>query len=445
VLFRSTQSTGHPLGIFSSIGSLPSGVGFDGSVAGQGTYSGTPAAGTGGVYNLTVKDSNGTPPDATVPFALTVNEAPGLTGPGTATFKVGTSSQSAEFTATGFPVPTLSQTGLPAGLSLTSTGTGKAKISGNAANGTGGVYAVTVKAANGVGSDATADVSVTVNEAPELVGPSTARFVTGSPNAIGFSSNGYPEATITVTGSVPSWLNVQDNGNGSVTLSGTAPANAVGTYAITITASNGQSPDAVVHLTLEVVPPLSISTSTLPNAAYRTAYSQQVVATGGQPAYTFQLVSGALPAGLTMNSFGLITGSTTANPGTYTFTVKATDSAVPAQTDTRQLSITVVKGATTLVVDPVVIQKQGLNIKVGVVSATLTGGFPPIGVSGQTINFYAGTTKVCTGVTDTNGRVARCGMTLLNTLKVVNNKGVSATYAGNTFWLPSSGSAGLIG
>ncbi|HET6168233.1 MAG TPA: putative Ig domain-containing protein [Marmoricola sp.] len=440
-----TQTTGHPLGLFSSIGSLPAGVGFDASVAGQGTYSGTPAAGTGGVYNLTVKDSNGTPPDATVPFALTVDEAPGLTRPGTATFKVGTSSQSAEFTATGFPVPTLTQTGLPAGLSLTSTGAGKAKISGNAANGTGGVYPVTVRAANGVGTDATADVSVTVNEAPELIGPSEARFVTGSANAIGFSSDGYPEASIAVTGAVPAWLDVQDNGNGSVTLSGTAPANAVGTYAITITASNGQSPDAVVHLTLEVVPPLSISTTTLPNAAYRTAYSAQVTAAGGQPAYSFQVVSGSLPAGLTMSSFGLITGATTASPGTYAFTVKATDSANPAQTDTKVLSIKVEKGATNLVVDPVVIQKSGLNIKFGIVSATLTGGFPPAGVSGQVINFYTGTTKVCTGTTDANGRVARCEVSLLNTLKIVSNGRVSATYPGNTFWLPSNGSAGLIG
>ena len=131
--------------------------------------------------------------------------------------------------------------------------------------------------------------------------------------------------------------------------------------------------------------------------------------------------------------------------GTYTFTVKVSDAADPAQSDTRQLSITVGKGPTNLVVDPVVIQKSGLNVKLGIVSATLTGGFPPAGVAGQTIVFKAGTTTVCTGVTDTSGRVARCAVSLLNTLKVISNGGVSATYAGNTFWLPSSGSAGLVG
>ena len=440
-----TQTTGHPLGLFSSIGALPSGVGFDDSIAGQGSYSGTPAPGTGGVYALTVKDSNGTPPDATVPFTLTVNEAPGLTGPSTATFKVGTAGQSGEFTATGFPVPNLTAAGLPTELSLASTGAGKAKISGSAANGTGGVYPVTVTAANGVGSNVTADVSVTVNEAPELVGPTEARFVAGTANAIGFSSDGYPQASVSYSGTLPAGLSFVDNGNGSATISGTAGSGAIGSYALTITATNGQSPDAVIHLTLDVVPPVSISTTTLPNAAYHTAYSAQVMATGGQPAYSFEVVAGALPAGLTMNAFGQITGSVTANPGTYGFTVKVTDSAQPTGSSTKQLSITVVKGATTLVVDPVLIQKKGLNITIGSVSATLTGGFPSLGVAGQTINFYAGTTKVCTGVTDVNGRVANCGMTLLNTLKVFNNKGVSATYAGNATWNPSSGSAGLVG
>jgi hypothetical protein len=440
-----TQTTGHPLGIFSSLGLLPAGVGFDGSIAGQGTYSGTPAAGTGGVYNLTVKDSNGTPPDATLPFKLTVNEAAALSGPGSATFKVGTAGQSAEFTATGFPVPTLTATGLPAGLSLNGTGSGKARISGTAANGTGGVYPVTVKAANGVAADATAPVSVTVNEAPELVGPTEARFVTGFANTIGFSSDGYPQATITVSGSVPAWLTFTDNGNGSATLSGTAPANALGSYPITITAGNGQSPDAALHVTVVVVPPVAISTSSLPHAAYRTAYSAQVVASGGQPAYSFQVVSGALPSGLTMSAQGVITGSATANPGTYTFTVKVTDSAQPAQNATRQLSITVVKGDTTLVVDPVLIQTSGLNIKVGVLSATLTGGFPALGVPGQTITFRSGTTTLCTGATDASGRVARCPVDTLKTLQMIAKGTVTATYAGNTTWNPSSGSAGLVG
>jgi hypothetical protein len=210
-------------------------------------------------------------------------------------------------------------------------------------------------------------------------------------------------------------------------------------------ASNGIAPDASHQVTIQVVPPVAITTTSLPNAPYRTAYSVNLTAAGGQPAYQWSLVSGNLPQGLTLSSFGQITGSPTAAPGTYSFTVKVTDSAEPAQSDTRQLSITVVKGATTLVVDPVLIQTSGLNIKVGVVSATLTGGFPAVGIAGQTIVFTSGTTTVCTGVTDASGRVARCPVDTLKTLKMIANGTVKGTYAGNATWNPSTGSAGLVG
>ncbi len=442
-----TQTTGHPLGIFSSLGALPGGVTFDGSVAGQGTYSGTPAAGTGGIYNLTVKDDNGTPPAATAPFTLTVNEATGLTGPATASFQVGTAGQSGEFVATGFPVPSFSQSGLPGGLALASTGSGKVRISGTAANGTGGLHAVTVTAQNGVGTPVSLNVSVTVDEAPELTGPSMVRFVAGTPNSAGFSSDGYPQATLTRSGALPAGVTFVDNGNGSATLSGTAPTSAIGDYTITVKAGNGISPDATQQVVIEVVPALSISTTTLPNAAHRTAYSAQVMATGGQPVYTFSISSGSLPAGLSMNAAGLITGATTANPGTYAFTVKATDSLDPAQTTTKQLSITVVKGQTFLRTAPIVLTlapNGDIKINIALFEADLTGGFPAQGIGGQQVQFFSGTKKVCQANTDASGHV-KCQPDLLTALLVPLKGEITGKYAGNAAWLPSQSSAGLIG
>ncbi|RNL62175.1 S-layer family protein [Nocardioides marmoriginsengisoli] len=440
-------TTGHPTSVLSSLGVLPGGVGFTDNGDGTGQYAGTPAAGTGGLYTLTVKASNGTLPDATAPFALTVREAPSLTGPGAATFKVGVSSLSGEFAGAGFPVPTLSATGLPAGLTLASTGAGTAKISGSAADGTGGLYpGVVVKAANGVGSDATKNVDVTVNEAPELVGPSEARFVTGSANEIGFSSDGFPQAAITRTGTLPAGLSFVDNGNGSAKISGTAPASAVGTYPITITASNGESPDAVIHLTLEVVPPLSISTTALPNAAYRSAYSAQLMAAGGQPGYTFQVISGQLPQGLTMNAFGQITGSPTVSAGIYLFTVKATDSADPAQTATKILKIQVTKGSTAITPTAILLgflPNGDITLNLGLVEADLTGGFPAQPIAGATVTFKSGTATVCSGKTDAKGH-AQCSQSLLNALLTPLKGNLTATFAGDLNWFGSSGSATLI-
>lgn len=441
-------STGQPTSTLSSSGTLPSGVGFADNGDGTGAYSGTPAASTGGLYNLTVKGANGTPPDASLPFALTVKEAPSLAGPGSATFKVGTAGQSTDFTATGFPAPALSASGLPAGLGLGNTSViqSPARISGTPANGTGGVYPVTVTASNGVGSPATKNLSVTVNEAPELTGPSEARFVTGSANAIGYSSDGFPQATLTQTGTLPAGLSFVDNGNGSATISGTAPANAVGDYPITITASNGQSPDAVTHTVITVAPPLAISSTILAGASFRTAYSAQVMATGGQPGYSFQVVSGALPGGLTMSSFGLITGSPTVSAGTFTFTVKATDSADPAQTATKVLAITVAKGDTQLDVTPILLGFKAngdISLNLGLVEADLTGGDPLQPIAGATVVFKSGTRTVCTGVTNAAGH-AQCSQNPIDALLTPLKGTLTASYAGNATWNPSSGSAPLI-
>ncbi len=62
-------TTGYPVPTFSVTGTLPTGVTFDAS---SGTLSGTPASGSIGAYPLTITASNGTSPDATQNFTLTV-------------------------------------------------------------------------------------------------------------------------------------------------------------------------------------------------------------------------------------------------------------------------------------------------------------------------------------------------------------------------------------
>ena len=85
----------------------------------------------------------------------------------------------------------------------------------------------------------------------------------------------------------------------------------------------------------------------------------------------------------------------------------------------------------------------GVTVRIGVVGATLTGGSAAVPIAGQTVVFKAGAVTVCTGVTNASGRVS-CTMNVVNTLLVILNLGVSATYAGNTNWKPASGSAPLL-
>ncbi len=63
------------------------------------------------------------------------------------------------------------------------------------------------------------------------------------------------------------------------------------------------------------------TTSPLPRGRVGVAYSKALAATGGGP-YTWSVVSGALPAGLSLSGAGLISGTPAAG-GTATFTVKA--------------------------------------------------------------------------------------------------------------------------
>src|SRR5206468_11102073 len=75
-------------------------------------------------------------------------------------------------------------------------------------------------------------------------------------------------------------------------------------------------------------PPLSLTPpSLLANALPSSAYSQTLAATGGTPPYAWSVISGSLPAGLTLNvTFGAISGTPT-TAGTSNFTVQVTDSA----------------------------------------------------------------------------------------------------------------------
>ena len=63
---------------------------------------GTPGAGTGGTYPLTITAVNGIVPNATQSFTLTVNQAPAITSANSTTFIVGAVG-SFNVIATGFP------------------------------------------------------------------------------------------------------------------------------------------------------------------------------------------------------------------------------------------------------------------------------------------------------------------------------------------------------
>lgn len=84
--------------------------------------------------------------------------------------------------------------------------------------------------------------------------------------------------------------------------------------------------------------PVKIATSELADAVAGVRYSQTLSVSSGKPPFTWALVGGSLPPGLSFSTSGLISGTPTL-AGDYTFTVRATGAR--RQTDTKQLTLRV--------------------------------------------------------------------------------------------------------
>ena len=86
--------------------------------------------------------------------------------------------------------------------------------------------------------------------------------------------------------------------------------------------------------------PLTILTVSLPNGSVGVPYSTLLLGSGGFMPYSWSVIAGSLPPGLTLNSAtGAISGTPTA-AGVYTFTIQLTDA--HGQFVTRVFTITIV-------------------------------------------------------------------------------------------------------
>jgi hypothetical protein len=154
------------------------------------------------------------------------------------------------------------------------------------------------------------------------------------------SSNGVAPVSWSESGALPPGMSLNAAGQ----LLGT-PVTA-GTYPFTVAAIDSSSPprNATGMVSLQISDSLTvISTTSLPpsgTATYPYAGYTFTVASGGSPPFTWKVTAGALPPGLTLGSDGSLSGTPT-SAGSYTFTVSATDSAQPAETESAPFTIMV--------------------------------------------------------------------------------------------------------
>jgi len=157
------------------------------------------------------------------------------------------------------------------------------------------------------------------------------------PPGLTLASSGTVSGTPTSAGGWSFWVNLSDQNPPSA--SWCVPGAAQREFTITINGPGG-SPNPSPGPAPTPTPALSITTSGLPEAMVGAAYSTTLSASGGSGTKSWTLATGSLPAGLSLSSDGVLSGTPTA-PGTASFTAKVTAGGASAQ---RQFSLGVAAG-----------------------------------------------------------------------------------------------------
>ncbi|MDE3197432.1 MAG: DVUA0089 family protein, partial [Acidobacteriota bacterium] len=223
-------------------------------------------------------------------------------------------SVSRTFSASGGKPPySWSGSGLPAGLSIDS---GSGILSGSAGQPGNFSFTIQVTDANSKSTSIGATLAVVGISTSSLPGASTVSAYSATISAAG----GAPPYSFTGSG-IPDGLSLSGNG----TLSG-VPKTA-GTYTIAIRATDSAGVTASASLSLTVAAPstLTVSGAQLSSGIVGSPYSDTLAANGGAAPYTWSIIGGALPDGLTVSGSGTISGTPT-SAGTFSFTAQATDS-----------------------------------------------------------------------------------------------------------------------
>ena len=305
--------------------SLPAGL----SLSAAGAITGTPT--TAGTASFTVQVTDSSSAKATANLSIVV-------GP---PLSIGTSSLPGGVVGTAYQ-QTLTASGGTGGYSWTVT---SGAVPAGLTLSAGGVIGGTPSSAG------TASFTVQVTDSSSAKAAANLSIVVGPPLTIGTSSlpggvigTAYQQTLLasggtggyswTVTnGTLPAGLTLSAAG----AIAGT-PSSSAGTANFTVQVTDSSSAKATATLSIAVTAALTIGTSSLPAAVVGTAYQQTLTASGGTGGYTWSVTSGAVPAGLTLNAAGAISG-TPSSAGTAAFIVQVADSS-SAKT-TANLSIVV--------------------------------------------------------------------------------------------------------
>ena len=308
-----------------SSGTLPGGI----LLSTGGILSGTPGAAGTYYFTVAVMDSLGS--SDTQDLSITINPPPAIT---TDTLPLGTVGESynAMLAATqGTPpyVWSLFSGTLPAGLSMDSNGV----ISGTPT--TPGTQYFAVEVMDQAGATDTRALSITVYEPLVITTSSLPQGTVGAAYSESINaSGGAPNQTWTITsGALPAGLSL-DSSTGAV--SGAPNTAEIGSFTVEVMDQADSTDSAALSITIN--PPMVIATTSLPDGTVGAAYSEFLAANDGTLPYSWSLLSGPLPSGLSLTLAGEIQG-TPGTAGAYAITLQVEDGA--GATDTQALTITI--------------------------------------------------------------------------------------------------------
>jgi uncharacterized protein YhjY with autotransporter beta-barrel domain len=383
-------------------GALPTGV----SLSSAGVLSGTPTAGGSFSFTVTATDAGAGGLTASRAYNVTVAAATIALSPATLPGGQAGVSYSQTVTATGGTGPysySVTSGALPAGVSLSSAGL----ISGTpTAAGTFNIGITARDSSTGSGPyTATAAYSLSIAAPTIVMSPATLPNATAAAaysQTLTASGGTGPYRYAITAGALPAGLSLSSTG----LLSGSPTAG--GTFNFTITATDsttgGTFSGSTAYTFVVVAPTIVLSPATLPNATVAVAgYSQAITATGGNAPYTYSVSAGSLPAGMSLSSAGVLSGTPTAG-GAFTFTITARDSTTGAGPYTGSRAYTLTVNAPAIAVTPTTVpaamrgfaysQAFSATGGVGSYSYTVSAGAVPAGLTLSSTGVLSGTPTV---------------------------------------------------
>jgi YVTN family beta-propeller protein len=333
-----------------SAGALPAGMSLNPTT---GVLSGTPTA--AGSFNFTVTVTDSSASRVVAAYLLAVSSPTITVSPATLTAATAETAYSQTLIASGGTAPytyAVSAGVLPAGLTLSGAGV----LSGTPTAAGSFNFTITATDVNNFTGSKTYSLMVTAPTITVSPATLTAAAFGSAYNQTLTASGGKGSYTYAVTaGALPAGLALSSAG----LISGTPMTS--GSFNFTVTAKDGDNFTGSKAYSLTVsAPTIMVSPATLPAATAETAYSQTLIASGGTAPYTYAVSAGAMPAGLTLSSAGLISGTPTA-AGSFSFTITATDSSTSPgpYKGTATYTLTVNAGTVTLTFAAVPAQTYG--------------------------------------------------------------------------------------